>query len=122
MGDVQPDGWDELLHETARAGAGQPQRIADLCVEMLDVTGAGISLVSDTGTRGVICATDDVAMRIEELQLTLGEGPCVDAMAAGGPVLVPDLDDRLDLSSERIAGFLSADPTAAGGRAVAGVA
>ena len=117
MGDVQPDRWDELLHETARAGAGQPQRIADLCVEMLDVTGAGISLVSDTGTRGVICATDDVAMRIEELQLTLGEGPCVDAINAGGPVLVPDLDDRQDLSSDRWPTFLAA-VASAGVRAV----
>src|SRR5437764_10214190 len=117
MGDVQPDGWDELLHETARAGAGQPQRIADLCVEMLDVTGAGISLVSDTGTRGVICATDDVAMRIEELQLTLGEGPCVDALGRGGPVLIPDLDDPGDVLTDRWPAFMSA-AAEAGVRAV----
>src|SRR5437764_13117217 len=117
MGDVQPDGWDELLHETARAGAGQPQRIADLCVEMLDVSGAGISLVSDTGTRGVICATNDVAMRIEELQVTLGEGPCMDAVTSGGPVLVPDLDDRSGLTPDRWPAFLSA-VTAAGVAAV----
>jgi len=112
MGELQPERWDELLHEAARAGAEQPQRIADLCVEMLDVTGAGISLVSDTGTRGVICATDDLAMRIEELQLTLGEGPCVDAISAGGPVLVPDLNDQHDLSSERWPAFLAAVATA----------
>src|SRR3954447_11009323 len=117
MGDLQPDRWDELLHEAARAGAGQPQRIAELCVEMLDVTGAGISLVSDTGTRGVICATDEVAMRIEEMQVTLGEGPCIDAINAGGPVLVPDLDSRYDLSPERWPAFLSA-VGAAGVRAV----
>src|SRR4051812_32409985 len=108
MGELLPDRWDQLLHEATRAGAGQPQRIAELCVEMLDVSGAGISLVSDGGTRGVICATDDVAMRIEEMQVTLGEGPCIDAVTAGGPVLVPDLDSHHDLSPERWPAFLAA--------------
>src|SRR5690348_8986386 len=98
MGDFQPDRWDDLLREAAHTGVDQPQRIAELCVDMLDVSGAGISLVSDTGMRGVICATNDVAMRIEELQVTLGEGPCIDAVSQGAPVLVPDLDDRRDLT------------------------
>jgi len=100
-----------------RAGSGSPQRIADLCVEHLDVTGAGISLVSDGGARGVICATDDLALQIEDLQLTLGEGPCVDAIGGGGPVLVPDLDDRRHLAPERWPAFLAA-VAAAGVRAV----
>jgi len=117
MADYQPDRWDELLREAALAGTGQPQRIAELCVEMLDVTGAGISLVSDTGTRGVICATNDVAMRIEEMQVTLGEGPCIDAVSAGGPVLVPDLDSRHDISPDRWPAFLAA-VASAGVRAV----
>ena len=84
---------------------------------MLDVSGAGVSLISDIGNREVVCATDDVAMRIEELQVTLGEGPCVDAINGGAPVLVPDLDDRRDLTPERWPAFLSA-AAAAGVRAV----
>jgi len=39
-----------------------------------------------------MCVTDAVSERLEELQLTLGEGPGVDASADGAPVLVPDLD------------------------------
>src|ERR1022692_5238265 len=39
----------------------------------------------------VMCVTDEVSEQIEELQLTFGEGPRVDASADGGPVLVPDL-------------------------------
>jgi hypothetical protein len=108
MGDRDPDRWEQLLAAAAREGASQPRRIADLCVQMLDVTGAGISLVSDTGVRGVICATDDLAMRIEELQLTLGEGPCVDAVGRGGPVLVPDLDDRAAVVTDRWPAFMLA--------------
>jgi len=108
MGDFQHHRWDDLLKEAAHADANQPQRIAELCVDMLEVSGAGISLVSDTGARGVICATNEVAMRIEELQVTLGEGPCIDAVSGGGPVLVPDLDDRRHLVTARWPAFLSA--------------
>lgn len=118
MADLQPERWDQLLHQAVGTGdAGQPRRIAELCVDMLDVSGAGVSLISDIGNREVVCATDDVAMRIEELQVTLGEGPCVDAINGGAPVLVPDLDDRRDLTPERWPAFLSA-AAAAGVRAV----
>ena len=100
--------WVELLRDSASDVRAQPQRIAELCVEMLDVSGAGISLVSDTGNRGVVCATDDVSRRIEELQITLGEGPCIDTIHTGTPVLVADLHDRDDIAVWRWPTFLAA--------------
>jgi ANTAR domain/GAF domain len=44
-----------------------------------------------TDSGRVVCVTDDVSARVEELQLTFGEGPCVDAYASGAPVLSADL-------------------------------
>jgi hypothetical protein len=41
--------------------------------------------------RGSLCATNDVSNLIEQLQFTLGEGPCVDAYHEGTVVLEPDL-------------------------------
>ena len=35
--------------------------------------------------------TDEVSEQLAELHLPLGEGPCLDAAAAGGPVLASDL-------------------------------
>jgi len=102
------DRWVSLLRDAAGDVATQPQRIAELCVQMLGVTGAGISLVSDTGHRGVICATDDVSRRIEELQVTLGEGPCIDTIRTGAPVLVSDLHDRDDVAVWRWPTFMAA--------------
>ncbi len=43
--------------------------------------------------RGTICSTDEVSALIEQLQYTLGEGPCVDAFNHDRPVLEPDLAD-----------------------------
>ena len=86
--------FTRLPAEATAQSTGQPERICELCVELLDVTGAGISMVTDFGNRGVICSTDPVSARIEELQVTLAEGPCVDAVRSGAPVLIPDLTER----------------------------
>lgn len=59
----------------------------------MDVTGAGIMLMSGDVPRGSVCTTDAVSNLIEELQYTLGEGPCVDAYHHDRPILEPDLAD-----------------------------
>jgi hypothetical protein len=61
------------------------------CADTLDVSGTGIMLLTGGGHRGVLCSSDVASGAIEELQFTLGEGPCVDACASGVPVLEPDL-------------------------------
>ena len=42
---------------------------------------------------GSLCTTNNVSDLIEDLQYTLGEGPCVDAFRTKEPVLEPDLAD-----------------------------
>jgi hypothetical protein len=111
------DRWERLLAETASEHTSACQRICELCVRTLDVSGGGISVVTATGNRGVVCATDDIAARIEDLQFTLGEGPCVDAVASGSPVLIPDLAEFDDIAVERWPAFLEG-AGAAGVRAV----
>ncbi|MFF3372683.1 ANTAR domain-containing protein [Streptomyces sp. NPDC002680] len=68
--------------------------VVDVCtaaVAALPVRGAGVSAMSRTAPSHPLCSTDDISEQLEELQLTLGEGPCVDAFAHGSAVLVPDL-------------------------------
>ena len=96
---------------------GQPERICRLCVDMLGVTGAGISMLTTSGRREVVCVTDEVAARIEGLQQEHDEGPSVDAVRGGLPVLVADLLARDDLAIERWPEFTSG-VRAAGVRAV----
>ena len=94
-----------MLTQSESEPATQPQRICELCVEHLSVTGAGISIVTQAGNRGVIYVTDEVSADIEDLQFTLGEGPCVDAVATGAPVLIPDLAEA-DLDTGRWPAFM----------------
>lgn len=55
------------------------------------VTGAGLILMTDSGPAGTVAASDDAATTMEDLQFTLGEGPCVDSSTTGRPALHPDL-------------------------------
>jgi hypothetical protein len=114
---LDPESWAAMLAEASAERAAQPLRICELCVNMLGITGAGISLVTQTGNRGVVCATDDLAAEIEELQFSLGEGPCIDAVSSGAPVLVPDLGEPNDVLVDRWPAFMARADTA-GVRAV----
>ena len=67
------------------------KRLCEGCAEITDMSGAGIMLMSGDLPRGSVCTTDAVSSLIEELQYTLGEGPCVDAFRQERPILEPDL-------------------------------
>jgi hypothetical protein len=62
-----------------------------MCARALPVRSVGLALMTDDGPAGTVAATDGSALELEELQFSLGEGPCVDASQSGRPVLQPDL-------------------------------
>jgi hypothetical protein len=98
-------------------GAERSRYICELCARLLGVNGAGISMVTAAGNRGVVCATDEVSARIEDLQFTLGEGACVEAVTGGVPVMVNDLHQPGDMAVERWPAFWEG-AAAAGARAL----
>jgi GAF domain len=72
-------------------GRGRPEALIALCARSLPVTGAGMALMTADGPAGTVAVTDGSADELEELQFSLGEGPCVDASRTGRPVLQPDV-------------------------------
>jgi hypothetical protein len=69
---------------------------ARLCVVGPQITGAngvGVMLMSGDIPSGSLCSSDEVSELIEDLQYTLGEGPCVDAYQQDRTVSEPDLAD-----------------------------
>lgn len=81
------------LDSDRRHGLDMGERLCDTCVEVLSVTGAGIMLMADGEHRGTLGISNAVIGVVEELQFTLGEGPCIDAFVSERPVLEPDLVD-----------------------------
>lgn len=69
---------------------------ADLCtpfLTQLQVTGAAVSMFGGAAPETLVCASDPLAARIDELQFDLGEGPRWEALRTRLPVLVPDVYD-----------------------------
>ncbi|WP_020145322.1 GAF and ANTAR domain-containing protein [Terracoccus sp. 273MFTsu3.1] len=86
----------QLAEEPLPAGAdGLVSTLTRLCaalVRHLPAAGSGISLMGEGhGSAGVAAAAGPRSRRLEELQFTVGEGPCLDAHAARRPMLEPDL-------------------------------
>ena len=80
--------------ELTNLGFARAAELSDLCLDCVDkagVDGVGLAVFTRDGTPGTVHATNEVAARIEDLQFTTGEGPCVDAARTGSPVLVPRL-------------------------------
>lgn len=88
---------DRLIRVLARLavhdGTGSTARLCAVCADVTEMTGAGIMLLRAGRPQASVCTTNGVSARIEELQYTLGEGPCVDAHRDGRPVVEPDLAD-----------------------------
>jgi ANTAR domain/GAF domain len=74
------------------------ERICQACVQGLSVDGAAISLMTASRLRETLYASDATIDLLEDLQFSLGEGPCVDAASSGRPVLVADIDDPAQTS------------------------
>src|SRR5436305_7908051 len=101
----QAPGWEQfadmaeerLRRILAELAAGKQvwsaARLCAVCPQITGVSGAGIMLMSDDMPQGSLGTTDEVSQLIEDLQYTLGEGPCIDAHQQDRVVGEPDLAD-----------------------------
>jgi GAF domain-containing protein len=112
---------DRLLRILAELSSGwrseaEPARLCEVCANVSLMTGAGIMLMTGDTNQGSVCSSNPVSSLIEELQFTLGEGPCVDAHRGDRPVV------EADLANPDMPRWLAFAPpaVAAGARAVFG--
>ena len=72
-------------------------------VDVLPISAAGVTLISPGSGPHYVAASDDAALRFEELQSAVGEGPALVAYESGQPVAVPDLrkEDRVPAVTPR---------------------
>jgi hypothetical protein len=82
-----------LVDALARLSVAETE--AELWPPFLDAFPIGnvaLSTLGDPLGSQTIAASSPVALRVEEIQLDLGEGPGWEALRIGAPVLVPDLE------------------------------
>ena len=86
MRDRDPDSSTDTVEKLCRAALAS--------AEPTGLTSVSASRVFDERPRDVVWASDARARKLDDLQVVLGEGPGVTALAAGGPVMVPDLREQ----------------------------
>jgi len=79
-----------LVVEHAQGRAVLVEDVGAVAIASVSVDSAAVTVVLSAMQRETHYASDQVAAELEELTLTLGEGPGVDA-SAGGPALVADV-------------------------------
>ena len=69
-------------------------RLCAVCADVLSVSGAGITVMGG-GQAGPVCVSNQRVAALEDLQFTMGEGPCRDAFRTGIPVHAPSFDGSI---------------------------
>jgi hypothetical protein len=82
-----------VLERLVAAGisSSTPGPLCEVAADLVAVTGAGVMILTDGVPQASLCSSGRVAALIEELQYTLGEGPCIDAYQTGAAITEPDL-------------------------------
>lgn len=78
------------------AGESCPASLCVTCVDVLRVDGAGVSIMSGRNS-GPVCSSSERVRQLEDLQFSLGEGPCHDAFTMRALVAEPNLADGGDI-------------------------
>jgi GAF domain-containing protein len=85
---------ERVAHIATVIAAAPKDSEQSLCVSsarVAGVHGAGVVLIMHGRALGTVCSSDPITEAVEEVQYTLGEGPCIEAFSTRAPVLVPDL-------------------------------
>lgn len=80
--------------------------LVERIVEVLPISGAGVTLISEGNEPRYVAAFGPSALSFEKLQTELGEGPCLEAYRTDEAVAVPDLgnDERFPEFAKRALG------------------
>jgi GAF domain len=68
-----------------------PAALGTVCVDVLDVAGAGITVMGG-GHAGSVSVSNPTVAALDDVQFTVGLGPCQDAFRLGTPVHAPHFD------------------------------
>ena len=88
---MDADRLERVARTLAAPDGARVERLLDLCVELLDVSGASVAVIRDGQHLGSFATTSSSMAAVDDLQFSLGEGPCIAADRAQGAILEPDL-------------------------------
>ena len=91
---LDPAGFAQMVSARHEQHVDPARSLCLATVEVLRVSGAGLVLMSGRQSLDFIGVSDGVSEEVEQLEYTLGEGPCVSAFRNKTPVFDADLADE----------------------------
>jgi hypothetical protein len=84
--------------------------LCDPFLGLLPIDGVGVSFLGGRVGQSTICASNDAAARLDELQFDAGDGPCWQAMSTRRIVAAPDVRNSLEGAWPGFIETLRSDP------------
>lgn len=92
-GRLEPEQFTQAIAARSEQDHDPMSSLCLACTDVLDVTGAGLILMSGGRSLGCVGVSDEMTEEVEQVEYTLGEGPCISAFRSKAPVFDPDLAD-----------------------------
>ncbi len=90
---LEPEQFARVLAARADQDHDPVNSLCRACTDVLGVSGAGLMLGSRGRSLGCVGVSDYVTEAVEQVEFTVGEGPCVAAFRTKKPAFDPDLAD-----------------------------
>jgi hypothetical protein len=91
---LEPERFASVVAARTRQNRDPIISLCLACAEVVGVKGAGLTLMSGGNSLGFVGVSDRVTEAVEQVEFTLGEGPCVTACRTKTPVFDADLADE----------------------------
>lgn len=91
---LDPERFAQVVAACADQHRDPASSLCAASVEVLGVAGAGLVLLSGRRSLDFVGVSDHVSEAVEQMEYTLGEGPCVSAYRTQMPVFDADLADE----------------------------
>jgi hypothetical protein len=94
LGRLEPERFAQVVAARTDEDHDPISSLCLACTDVLGVSGAGLMLMSGGRSLGCVGVSDRVTEAVEQVEYTLGEGPCLSAYKSKTPVFDPDLADN----------------------------
>ncbi|MES2094992.1 MAG: GAF and ANTAR domain-containing protein [Actinomycetota bacterium] len=74
--------------------------LVEACGNLLSASAAGIMLADSTGQLALVASTSEKSRLVELMQLSSGNGPCVESFTTGRVYMLPDIETVKDIWTE----------------------
>jgi hypothetical protein len=91
---LEAEGFAKIVASRHEQHVDPARSVCLAAVDVLGVSGAGLVLMSGAESLDFIGVSDGISEAVEQMEYTLGEGPCVSAFRSKMPVFDADLADE----------------------------